>query len=129
MTKPKHICAFSVVAYFLASVGLTLDYSGMYRLGRGDRSMYIFGWPPVFSQIIAAVGFCCIAWYHRHNSVYLKTSLMTATTMLLSSAIEFTACCWEIGYRPVTAAALLVFLIFMLYSLKLLVQLRRESKS
>ena len=124
--KPKQICIFSVVVYFLMSVALFLDYSGMYKLGFADPSMRSLGWPPEFSLIIAAVGFYCAAWYHRHNSVYLKTSLMIATTMLLSSAIEFTACCWEIGYKPVTAAALVVFLIFMLYSLKLLVQLRGE---
>jgi len=126
MMKPKQICIFSVVVYFLASVALFLDYSGIYKLGRGDQSMRNFGWPPVLSLVIATVGFYCIAWYHRHNSVYLKTSLMMATTMLLSSAIEFTACCWEIGYRPVTAGALVVFLIFTLYSLKLLTQLRGE---
>ncbi len=126
--RPKQICVFSVVVYLLLVFSLSFDLLGIYGLGSADPPTVIPSWSPTILLVMAAAGFYWIAGYHRKNSVYLKSSLMIATTMLLSAGIEFTACCWKIMYRPFLGSVILVFFLFLIYSSKLTIDVFKGKK-
>lgn len=127
--REKLICSFLTVFYLLNVVFLSLDLLGIYEQAYSFSSIgFEWRWR-VLSFATAAVCFYYMSWCLWKNPFDRKITLMVGTTMLLGTGIDLSACCLKGAYRPFLSIAIVVCLMFFIYSLCLLIKALAVQKT
>jgi len=127
--RRKLICSLLAGFYLLEAILLSLDLLGVYE------QVHLFpltGFPwqwRLLSSATAAGCFYYMAWCLWKNPFDRKITLMLGTTMLLALGIDFTGCCLKTAYKLFLGIADIVSVMFLIYSLRLLIEVTQVQKT